>query len=544
MPLLHLDRRLLLKAGTLGLAALATPGVAAILTARGFTHGVASGEPSGSSVLLWTRYAASGDTRLRAEVARDQAFTQVVSGGEVVASPSHDCCAKITVDGLEPDSWYFFRFIAPDGTTSATGRTRTLPTGECPRFGIGLFSCSNLPYGWFNAYRHAAARQDLDLLVHVGDYIYEYGPGTYPEVPVPGRHLAPDHEILTLANYRLRYAAYRADPDLQLLHQRFPMLAQWDDHELANDAWKDGAENHQSESEGSWAARKAIAERVYREWMPVSDTPYNSFQIGSLATLFRPETRVTGRVEQLDLGKAMLANGPAPADVARSLATFRDGAWQDPQRTVMGMKQEQWLNEGISASAKAGTRWQVLAQQIVMGPLKAPAQLGDLVTADVPAKARQALTAIAAAARLGLPYNMDSWDGYPAARERLLRASREAEANLVVLSGDSHNAWGQNLSLEGAPVGVEYAGHSVTSPGFETYLPGTDPRLLARAIQEANPGLSLCDTSRRGYVSLELTNETVRGTWHFMDSVTTRGDTRASDESRSVAWGTRRFAEA
>lgn len=541
---IHLDRRLLLKAGTLGLAALATPGVAAILTARGFTHGVASGEPSGQSVLLWTRYAASGDTRLRAEVARDAGFTQVVSGGEVVASPANDCCAKVTVDGLEPDSWYFFRFIAPDGSMSAVGRTRTLPTGDCQRFGIGLFSCSNLPYGWFNAYGHAAARQDLDLLVHVGDYIYEYGAGTYPEVPVAGRMLAPDHEILTLADYRLRYAAYRSDPDLQALHQRFPMLAQWDDHELANDAWKDGAENHQRETEGEWSVRKAIAERVYREWMPVSDAAYNSFQIGSLATLFRPETRITGRVEQLDLGKAMLANGPAPADVARSLAAFRDGAWQDPSRTVMGMKQEQWLSDGIRASAKGGTRWQVLAQQIVMGPLKAPAQLGDLVTADVPAKAKAALTAIAAAAKLGLPYNMDSWDGYPAARERLLRAAREAEANLVVLSGDSHNAWGQNLSLDGAAAGVEYAGHAVTSPGFETYLPGTDPKVLARAIQSANPGLSLCDTSRRGYVSLDLTPERVQGTWHFMDTIATRSIAGVTNEQRTVAWGTRRFAEA
>ncbi len=536
-----LDRRLLLQAGAFGLAALSTPGVAAILTARGFTHGIASGEPSGNSVLLWTRYVGSGDTTLRAEVATDASFAKVVSGGEVVASPEHDCCAKIVVKGLEPNRWYHYRFIAPDGTMSEVGRTRTLPTGDVARFGIGLFSCSNMPYGWFNAYAHAAARDDLDLMIHVGDYFYEYAPnGTYPVKAQPDRSPQPDHEILTLADYRLRYASYRLDPDLRALHARFPMIAQWDDHEFANDSWMGGAENHQPGTEGPWSVRKASAERAYREWMPVSDALYDSFQIGSLATIFRPETRITARVKQLDLGEALAGQ----ADIGKALIAFRDGPWQDPARTLMGAKQEAWLNEGITNSAKSGTRWQILAQEIVMGELKAPTQLASLSTADAPPKVRQALGAIAAASKVGLPFNMDSWDGYPAARTRLLRAAREAEANLVVLSGDSHNAWGQNLSVDGAAVGVEYAGHSVTSPGFEDYLPKAPPQALARALQEANPGLSLCDTSRRGYVSLDLTPERVRGAWHFMDTILKRTTAGVVSEERSVAWGTRRFAAA
>lgn len=538
---LAVDRRLLLKAGTFGLAALSTPGVAAILTERGFTHGVASGEPSGNSVLLWTRYVGSGATKLRCEVAADESFAKVISGGDVIASPEHDSCAKLVVAGLQPDRWYHYRFIAPDGTMSVTGRTRTLPTGDTSRFGIGLFSCSNMPFGWFNAYAHAAAREDLDLLIHVGDYIYEYPPsGDYPKQAMAGRAPEPDHEILSLADYRLRYASYRLDPDLQRLHQRFPMLAQWDDHELANNAWMGGAENHQPETEGAWSARKAAAEQAYREWLPVSDVVYNTFQIGSLATIFRPETRVTGRVKQLDLGEALAGQ----ANVDKALAAFRDGPWQDPSRTLMGMKQEAWLNAQMVASVKAGTRWQILAQQLVMGQVLAPLELASLVPENAPAQAKQAIMGIIASAKAGLPYSLDSWDGYPAARTRLLRAAREADANLVVLSGDSHNAWGYNLAVDGQAAGVEYAGHSVTSPGYESYMPQVAPQSLAQLLRGANPGLAFSDTSRRGYVSLDITPERVRGAWHFMSTIASRTTAGIVNEKRTVAWGTRRFTAA
>ncbi|MFT4057537.1 MAG: alkaline phosphatase D family protein, partial [Novosphingobium sp.] len=435
---LVLDRRLLLAAGTFGLAALSTPGIAQILTARGFTHGVASGEPAAGSVLLWTRYVGSGETTLRCEVAEDAAFTKVTGGGEVVASPAHDCCAKLTVTGLAPGKWYFYRFIAPDGTKSETGRTRTLPVGDVSRFGIALFSCANLPFGWFNAYAHAARRDDLDLIVHVGDYYYEYDYGHYPDKPMPGRPIEPLNETVTLADYRLRLASYRLDPDLRALHRNFPMVAQWDDHESANDSYENGAENHSPDKEGPWSVRKAASQKAYREWMPVSDEPYESYQIGSLATLFRPETRLTGRSRQLDLGAAIKGQG----DVMKALAAFRDGPWMAADRTLMGTAQERRLYKEMAVSAKSGTRWQVLAQQVVMGSLKAPPEIAGLATSGGDPAVAAALMAIAAASKAGLPFNMDSWDGYPAARDRLLRAAAEANCNLVVLSGDSHNAWG------------------------------------------------------------------------------------------------------
>lgn len=535
---LEMDRRLLMKAGAFGLAALATPGVAQLLTARGFTHGIASGEPSAKSVLLWTRYVGSGDSRLRGEVAADENFTKIVGGGDVSAAAEHDHCAKLVVDGLAPGRWYYYRFVAPDGTKSETGRTRTLPEGETARFGIGLFSCSNMPFGWFNAYGHAAARDDLDLIVHVGDYLYEYGPGKYPKKDAPGRSVLPANEMVTLADYRLRHASYRADPDLRRLHQRFPMLAQWDDHELANDAWTDGAQNHHPDSEGDWGARKAVAERVYREWLPVSDKSYDSYQIGSLATLFRPETRVTARSKQLELRDALAGRG----DIAKALAEFRDGPWSAKERTLMGPEQEAWLHAGLARSVKTGTRWQILAQQIVMGTLRMPEMVTDWAPAGAPPEIGKTLMGFAAASKAGLPFNLDAWDGYPAARDRLLRAAQESDSNLVVLSGDSHNAWGNNLTTDGRAAGVEYAGHAVTSPGFETYFPSVAPAQIAKALRETNPGLVYSDTSRRGYVSLQLSPDRVRGQWHYVPTVAERTTAGVTSDGLSVRWGERRFA--
>lgn len=544
-----IDRRLLIKASMLGLGALSIPGAAAILSGRGFTHGVASGEPGATSVLLWTRYVGSGDTKLRAEVATDAAFTKVVSGGEVTARADADHTAKITVTGLQPDAWYFYRFIAPDGRISCLGRTRTLPQGDVSRFGIGLFSCSNMPFGFFNAYGHAAARNDIDLVIHCGDYLYEYDRGHYPslEETVPGRVIEPANEMVTLADYRLRYASYRLDPDLQALHAAFPMIAQWDDHELANDAYKDGAENHQPDKEGEWSVRKAAAQKVYREWMPVSDANYDSFQIGTLATIFRPETRITARNKQLSVGEAVAGRG----DLGKALAEFRDGAWSAQDRTLMGADQEKWLYDGFASSKKAGTAWQILAQQVIMGYGRFPTNAADWVPANAPEIVRKTLAGAVAASQAGLPYNMDSWDGYPAARNRLYDAALAADADLVVLSGDSHNAWGYNLGERGPGqgggkdrVGVEFAGHAVTSPGFETYAKGVPPADIARALRAVNPGMAFCDASQRGYVSLEVTPQQVAGSWHFMQDIRTRTTALSGSHRMTVQRGAKLLQDA
>ena len=533
----HLISSAAISSAALGLGLGPLPGYAQLLAARGFTHGVASGEPSADSVLLWSRFVADGEARLRVEVATDTMFTRVVAGGEALASPDRDHTAKLTVAGLEPGRWYFYRFIGPDGSVSPVGRTRTLPVGEVNRFGLGLFSCSNLAFGWFNAYAHACNRADLDLVVHVGDYIYEYARGAYPEAAqaIPGRVIEPANELLTLADYRLRYACYRLDADLQRLHQSYPMIAQWDDHEFANDSWRDGAENHQNDSEGSWEVRKAIAERVYREWMPVSDERWREYQIGNLATLFKLETRISGRSAPPDLEAALKGR----KDIARALIEFRDGVLNDPARTLLGNAQEAWLRAALARSTASSTRWQVIAQQILMGEIISPQEAANWVGPNAPEIVRRRLAVGLAAARAGLPYDFDSWGGFPAARNRLLGDALQSAANLVVLAGDSHNAWAQNLALGKEAVGVEFATQSVTSPGFEYALPGVDPLEIARAVRATNPGLAYFDASRRGYTSLQLTPDAVTGQFHFLRTVRERDSSLTESVSLRVRHGRR-----
>jgi alkaline phosphatase D len=318
------------------------------------------------------------------------------------------------------------------------------------------------------------------------------------------------------------------------------MLAQWDDHEFANDSWSGGAENHQPDAEGDWSVRKAVAERVYREWMPVSDKRYDSYQIGSLATIFRPETRITARDKQLSFRDALAGR----EDVAKAFVEFRDGPWSAKERTLMGAEQEAWLEAGLAQSVKSGTRWQILAQQIVMGTLRAPEAIAGWTSEGSHPDVRKAMIGIVAASKAGLPYNLDAWDGYPAARDRLLRAARQSDSNLVVLSGDSHNAWGNNLLVDGGAAGVEYAGHAVTSPGFETFLPNVAPADFAKALRETNAGLAFSDTSRRGYVSLQLTPDQVHGEWHFMSTVADRTTGGVNSSGLTARWGERRFSQA
>jgi alkaline phosphatase D len=516
---LLIDRRLVLKAGTLGLGALAFPGVAQILAARGFTHNVASGEPRQHSVMLWTRYLPGpGDSaRISWQVSPDAEFGRIVADGTATASEAHDYCVKPVVQGLQPGRWYYFRFRDVRGQYSPVGRTRTLPAGAVASFRLGLFCCSNLPFGWFNAYGHAAARRDIDLMVHVGDYLYEYNRGRYPTAAeaLPGRVIEPATEIIHLADYRLRYAAYRADPDLQRLHQYFPMIAMWDDHESANDSWQNGAQNHQPDREGPWIERKAAAVRAYREWMPVSDETWDSYEIGDLATLFRPETRLTARTRSFYL-REVLENQP---DRAAALAAFRDGPWQDPARTLMGPQQEAWLADGLRRSVGQRTTWQVLAQQVILGTMAMPPEAANWLGPDATAGERTFLANAIDAGRAGLPSGLDSWDGYPAARRRLLRSALDADANLVVLSGDSHNAWAFDHELDGHRAGIEIAGTSVTSPGNEDDFPGVAPDLAARAMVARNPQLKWANLHQRGYATLQLTPQRAIAEWLFMRTI-------------------------
>ncbi|MGB5484089.1 alkaline phosphatase D family protein [Parasphingorhabdus sp.] len=540
---MNIDRRQLMALGTFGLGALSVPASASLIGAKGFTHGIASGEPSQNSILLWTRFVGTCDNRLTVEIAENIDFSGPKISGEIVAQAERDHIAKITIDGLNPDQWYFYRFIAPDGTVSQIGRTRTLPEGATRRFNIGVVGCSNLPFGYFNAYAHAAQNRDLDLMIHTGDYLYEYPIGTYPsnEQALAGRMIQPSHEMVQLADYRLRYAAYRSDPDLQRLHQILPMIAMWDDHEFANDAYKDGAENHDA-SEGNWSTRKRVAERVYREWMPVSDRNHSDplwseYQIGDLATIFLTESRIGARNQPVDLVAALKGQ----QDVQKALETFRDDVWQDPAREMIGGEQEAWLAAAMQKSKASGTKWQVWSQQCVMGELKLPQEATNWVADDAPAFAKKRLEVGAMAAKIGLPINFDAWDGYPQARERALKIAQQAEADLIVLSGDSHNAWAFDLATDDGAAGVEFGGHSVTSPGIESYLSGAKPDVAGRALVETNPQLQWTDTAHRGYMTVTLTPEKATSTWHFLDTIRAKSIALTGSKSQTVLRGRNRL---
>ncbi|OZA94067.1 MAG: alkaline phosphatase [Erythrobacter sp. 34-65-8] len=534
-----LDRRQLLKGGMIGMGLFAAP-LGAQAPGDGFTHGVASGEPGQNTVLLWTRCVGEAEIALEWQVAEDENFTRIASEGFAKASPARDWCAKAVAEGLAPGQWYYYRFIAPDGSMSDVGRTRTLPDGPVARWRMAVFSCANLGFGWFNAYAHAAEAGDFDMVVHTGDYLYEYPEGTYPDRMMDGRRLWPDHETVTLADYRLRHAAYRADPDLRRLHQLWPMVMGWDDHESTNDSYADGAENHQPDTEGDWQVRKGAAMRAYREWLPVSDEPWARYEIGELATLFRLETRLTARSQPPSL--AELLKGAAGRDemIAR-LTAFREGAYADPARTVLGDAQELWLADGLKSSRRSGRTWQVLAQQVVMGRFASPAELVEGLAGEAPDWLRGRLLAAAAASRAGLPANMDAWDGYPAARERLLAAAREADANLVTLTGDTHNAWAFQLEHAGEAAGIEFAGQSVTSPGFESYLTTIAPADLSKAMVSDNPQLSWAETSRRGYMAVELTPTRASCEWRMMAGVRERSTRLAGSHSMASMAGSNRF---
>lgn len=564
----------------LGLAGCAETGLAKTETQSvSFDHGVASGDPRADAIIIWTRATVADPVSvpLRWQLAEDAAFSKIVAEGTAEATPARDHTAKVDVTGLAPGRSYFYRFAAGK-VTSPIGRTRTLPTKGIDKARFAVVSCSHYAFGYYHVYREIAATDGIDAVVHLGDYIYEYGREGYGgEVgKALGREHLPPHEIVTLADYRARFAQYRTDPDLQAAHASAPFITVWDDHETANDSWVGGAENHDPRTEGKWETRRDAAIRAYFEWMPMRDpapgeafyTLNRSYDYGDIASLHVVETRLTGRMHQLKYARDMLyvetafdvsnpARPVAVTDKARLAALSQEAvirlktpfdvhgrpirdyakvkAWNeaglptgytwkpdtkrfraeilnDERRTLMGTKQEAWLAGELKASTADGIKWQVLANQIVMAKMDAPdfskAFPADIVAA-ASAKNPQAKRWIEQT-KLGLPLNTDAWDGYPAARERLYGSARDAEANLLVLAGDSHILWANELHDDGGALrGVEFATSGVTSPSPYGYF-GDDARVpvAARtALTTHCPEVKYVDVVHNGFILLTLTRD-------------------------------------
>lgn len=512
-----------------------------------FLHGVASGDPLQTQVIIWTRVTPSDSSarlEVQWEVAKDADFKHITATGKVLTTAAQDFTVKVDVTGLAAGQVYFYRFKSAS-TYSITGQTKTLAT-QVQSVQFAVCSCSNYPAGYFHVYKEMA-KQDVDVVIHLGDYIYEYGMGGYAteEAVAMGRTLADDNnaEIIRLDDYRKRYALYRLDQNLQAAHQRHPFIVIWDDHELANDTWEKGAENHQSDTEGDFLERKLAALAAYFEWMPIRPIDdqhikiYRQFDFGTLVQLTMLDTRIIARNVQLDYANYMTATG---LDIAKFQADLIN-----PARTLMGVEQRNWLLQKLQQSTAT---WNVLGQQILMSKMFVPAELlmslaeitagnpspetlnkittqitellkikarmdaGD-PTVSPEEKARLAVTA---------PYNLDAWDGYFAEREILYGTLAQLKKKVVVLAGDTHNAWASDLSSkDGVLVGVELATSSVSSPGLEKYLsiPMQQLQAFEFAFTSLIEELNYCNLNQRGYLKVRFTAEQVQADWIFVDSI-------------------------
>ncbi|WP_461443463.1 alkaline phosphatase D family protein [Maribacter sp.] len=513
-----------------------------------FLHGVGSFDPTSNAVIIWTRFTptteeVSSFIAVRWQVALDPGFYQIVKEGVQYTSSSKDFTVIEDVTGLEASKKYYYRFLQDAlKEESVIGETITLPSGGAlSSVKLAVCSCSNFPAGLFNVY-DAIAKSEADVVLHLGDYIYEYeegGYGTNENTEVLNRVHDPKNEILTLEDYRLRYRQYRTDEGLQLAHQKKPFIVVWDDHEITNDAYEEGAENHDA-TEGSYETRKQTAIQVHGEYLPIRTENgvviYRNFEFGNLVNLVMLDTRIIGRDKQLAFGDFFSADGSFNFTGFATELT-------NPNRNLMGEEQLDWAGGVIGAS---NATWQVLGQQVLMGKMLVPAELliaigtvaSGNATAETFAQLARMLTELSALkarslqgdttltpeelARINtvVPYNLDAWDGYFVERERLFTLLNGKKT--VVLAGDTHNAWNNDLvDSNGNKIGEEFACASVSSPGFEGLF-GDDPTTIAgieQAFTLLIDGLKYFDASQRGYLMMEITEGSANASYRFVDTL-------------------------
>jgi alkaline phosphatase D len=460
-----------------------------------FYHGVASGDPLADRVILWTRVTPpTGSTpdsiAVCWQVATDTAFSNMVLWGNANALATKDYTLKIDAIGLEAATHYYYRFFAYD-KYSLIGRTKTAASGATDHLRFAVVSCANYSGGYFLAYERLVNRNDIDAVIHLGDYIYEYSSSSILGGVRPHQ---PDVEILSLSDYRTRYSQYRRDPDLMRLHQQFPMIAVWDDHETCNNSWYGGADNHEPATEGDWFVRKANGIQAYVEWMPIrqpepiSDPQriFRKISYGNLLDLFMLDTRLYGRDEQ-------------------------DGTSNnDPNRSILGASQYNWLASELSNST---AQWKILGQQVMIAPMKLA----------------------------GIPVNSDQWDGYPAERQKLYNHIMNNNIqNIVVVTGDIHSSWANDLPYNSSyndntganSVGVEFVTASVTTANF--------PFPIGENLLElSNNHVKYLDLTAHGYILLDITPARTQADWYHTPEPTTQNYTATRDASFYVNAGER-----
>lgn len=517
-PLANLDRRRFLQLSASGALALGFPALASGKDRDfAFQHGVASGDPEPHRVIIWTRVTPEPDAtpgsgiggrvHVRWEVARDPGFHQRVAHGNAVTGPEQDHTVKVDVNFLAEATTYYFRFQYKNAD-SPIGRLRTAPArfAQVSSLRFGLASCSNFEGGFFAAYRHMAARNDLDFVLHVGDYLYEYESGAYGPGAAIGRVHDPAEEIVSLQDYRRRHAQYKADPDLQALHAAYPFICTWDDHELTNDTWNGGAENHQPATEGDFFVRRANAYRAYFEWMPIRPPErvaeptriYREFQFGSLASLSMLDLRQY-RDEQ-------------PADGL-------DPAKDDPSRVIMGRRQLDWLKHNLSSS---DAQWKLIGNSVMITPVDFRQPLPPEVLAQL-------------GLMTGVPFNVDSWDGYTDDRRELLdHIATNGINNVAFLTGDIHSSWACDVPRgpgSTPSVAVELVGTSITSDNLNEIF-GVPPRSafsiqVETVFKAGNPHIKYLEFDSHGYSVVDVTPERMQMDWYYISD---RADVNATQQ--------------
>ncbi|EIC5072748.1 TPA: alkaline phosphatase D family protein [Vibrio parahaemolyticus] len=499
-----------------------------------FEHGVASGDPTQTQVIIWTRVTTTASyVDVSWQVASDMEFLNVVQSGVFTTDTGRDFTVKVDVQNLNANSQYYYRFIVGE-MMSEVGQTQTLPEDGVEKASMAVVSCANYPAGYFHVYREILNQHEqspFDVVLHLGDYIYEYGTGGYAseDAAALGREPSKGAECITLDDYRKRYAQYRQDADLQALHAKLPMIAVWDDHELANDTWKNGAENHQDD-EGSFIDRRAAAAAAWTEWLPVRENTfsnmliYRQFSFGNLVNLMMLDTRLVGRDKPLDY---FSLSAPTMEAIGGLVAQSRSA-----DRELLGTEQLAWLMKEFNTH---DAKWNVLGQQVLMSRMELPSSvmtaMFQLFTSTEEKKTEALLavnTAITgyladpSADPISLPYNLDAWDGYYVEREKVYQLAKASSGNFVCLAGDTHNAWASELKdVSNNPIGVEFATSSVSSPGLEEYL-ALDPVAIAQmeyTLPHLVSELQWADIKQRGFMRVTFTADAAQSTWYLVSTI-------------------------
>ncbi|MDO1449811.1 alkaline phosphatase D family protein [Rhodocytophaga aerolata] len=481
-----------------------------------FQHGVASGDPAADRVILWTRISSqlAGKISVKWEISRDSLIRTILQSGQVVTDSLKDYTIKIDAAKLSPGQTYYYRFSTM-GSYSPIGRTKTTPLQNVANLKFAVVSCSNYAEGYFSALDRIADRKNLDAVIHLGDYIYEgterdfdqRGRKDIKSIDNPGRK---KNKAWWLSYYRERYAISHLDSALNRAHQVHPFISVWDDHETADNAHRDGAKAHNPLTDGSWQERKEAARQAYFEWMPIrgnGPSIYRSISYGNLMELFMLDTRLEGRDKQI-------------YDASSS-------ALYDPDRTLLGSRQKQWLLTKLKSST---AQWKVIGNQVIFSPFYVSwAKIGPFASQVT-----------------GLENNLlDYWQGYPLERDSILEfISSNRIDNVVILSASMHCSLAFDVSLRPTDesrmgekatyqssdgkgsLAVEFATPSITSANFDEQIGSVMTKAFEERVNKPlpppfnfnpNPHLKFVDLTEHGYLLLEVSKSKTQASWYFIE---------------------------